>query len=96
MAQGGTLTVDGGLLSDGTVTGGAGAQNGGAFGSGIFLQGTETIALSAPGGTTLAVAGVVADQTGSGGTGAQAGAGTLDIDGAGTVKLAAHNPKSGS
>ena len=95
VAQGGTLTVDGGLLSAGTVTGGAGAQNGGAFGSGIFLQGTETIALSAPGGTTLAVAGVVADQTGSGGTGAQAGAGTLDIDGTGTVKLAAHNHFAG-
>ena len=95
VAQGGTLTVDGGLLSDGTVAGRAGAQNGGAFGSGIFLQGTETIALSAPGGTTLAVAGVIADQTGSGGTGVQAGAGSLDIDGAGTVKLAAHNHFAG-
>jgi collagen type I/II/III/V/XI/XXIV/XXVII alpha len=98
IAQGGTLTVDGGLLGRGTVTGGAagdGAQGGGAHGSGLFLQGNATIALGAAAGTTLDVAGAIADQTGSGGTGANAGSGGLIINGAGTVRLAAANTFSG-
>ena len=86
VAQGGTLTIDGGLLSQGTAEGGGtGAQQGGAYGSGIFLQGDETITLSATAGTPLTVSGVIADQTGSGGTGAYAGAGKIDIAGTGVV-----------
>ena len=99
IAQGGTLTVDGGLLGRGTVTGGApggtGAQGGGAHGAGLFLQGNATIALGAAAGATLDVAGAIADQTGSGGTGANAGSGGLIINGAGTVRLAAANTFSG-
>ena len=95
VAQGATLTVDGGLLSKGTVSagaaGGSGAQGGGAFGSGIFLQGRETIALGAPHGTILTVAGVIADQTGSDGKGLTGGTGALVINDTGTVKLAAKN-----
>ena len=91
VAQGGTLTVDGGLLSSGTVTGGTGAQDGGAYGSGIFIQGNETITLGAPVGTTLDVSGVIADQTGSGGKGVTAGTGAVVINGSGTVKLDAEN-----
>ncbi|MGH7041280.1 MAG: Hint domain-containing protein, partial [Acetobacteraceae bacterium] len=87
IAQGGTLTVDGGLLAQGTVTGGNGEQDGQAFGSGIFLQGNETATLSAVGGQTLTVSGVIADQTGSGG----AGAGALAIGGPGVVALDAKN-----
>lgn len=99
IAQGGTLTVDGGLLGRGTVTGGAsgstGAQGGGAHGGGLFLQGNSTITLGTAAGATLDVAGTIADQTGSGGTGGNAGSGGLIINGAGTVRLAAANTFSG-
>jgi hypothetical protein len=91
VAQGGSLTIDGGLLSAGEVSGGTGAQSGGAYGNGIFLQGNETITLGAASGQTLTVSGVIADQSGSGGTGVYAGTGTLDIAGSGTVKLDADN-----
>jgi hypothetical protein len=94
IAQGGTLTVDGGLLSAGTVEPGKSAsQPGGAYGSGIFIQGNETITLGAPAGAgnRLMVDGVIADQTGSGGKGSTAGTGALIIDNIGTVELAAKN-----
>jgi hypothetical protein len=95
IAQGGVLTVDGGLLKGGTVksgTGGSsGAGKGGAAGAGIFLQGNETITLAAPAGKTLTVSDQISDQTGSGGTGVNAGTGSLAVTGDGTVKLAAKN-----
>ena len=94
VAQGATLTVDGGLLALGTVTGGtagSGAQDGGAHGSGVFLQGSETITLGAPAGSTLDIAGAISDQTGSGGTGLTTGTGALIINDTGTVRLAAKN-----
>jgi collagen type I/II/III/V/XI/XXIV/XXVII alpha len=64
--QGGSLIIEGGVLSAGTVTGGAGAGSPSAFGSGIFLQGNQTITLAPGAGQTLTVDGVIADQTGSG------------------------------
>lgn len=95
VAGGGTLTVDGGLLSQGIVSGGAGggpdADDGEAFGSGIFIQGDNTITLGAPTGTTLAVEGVITDELDSGGT----GTGSVIIDDFGTVKLAADNTFAG-
>jgi len=95
IAQGGVLTVDGGLLKGGTVKGGTGGSNhtgaGGAAGAGIFLQGNETITLAAPAGKTLTVSDQISDQTGSGGKGSTAGTGALAITGDGTVKLAAKN-----
>ena len=87
VAQGGSLTVDGGLLGQGSVQGGAGANGGSAFGSGMFLQGGETVVLSAPGGQTLTVSGVVADEAGSGG----GAAGALIVSGSGKVDLNAAN-----
>jgi glycosyltransferase involved in cell wall biosynthesis len=99
IAQGGVLTVDGGLLKGGSVKGGIGGSNhtgaGGAAGAGIFLQGNETIALSAPAGKTLTISDQITDQTGSGGAGANAGTGSLSITGDGTVKLAAKNAFEG-
>ena len=91
--QGGTLIIQGGTLGAGTVTGGAGAvgNNGEALGTGLFIQGTESITLAPATGQTLTVAGVVADQAGSGGTGTNDTTGTLVLDGAGTVVLAAGN-----
>jgi hypothetical protein len=98
VAQGGQLTIDGGLLSAGTVTKGTGEDGGGdgaAYGDGIFLQGNETITLAAEAGQTLTVTGVVTDQDGVGATGALAGKGALKIAGTGTVKLDADNTFQG-
>jgi hypothetical protein len=96
IAQGGSLTVDGGLLNAGTVSAGtSGSQAGGDYGSGIFLQGTETIKLSAASLQVLTVSGTIADQSGSGGVGATAGTGSLIIAGPGTVDLDAKNTFTG-
>jgi hypothetical protein len=95
VAHGGTLTIDGGTLADGSVAGGSGANPGNPgsynYGTGIFLQGDETITLSATASQPLTISGVIADQTSAGGTGDNAGAGHLDIAGTGTVTLDAHN-----
>jgi hypothetical protein len=91
--QGGSLTIEGGILATGTVTGGLGKDtgaNGSALGGGMFLQGYQTQTLAPTTGQTLSIAGVIADQGGS----AHGGAGTLDIAGAGTVVLSAVTPSS--
>jgi hypothetical protein len=93
--QGGSLTIEGGVLNAGTVTGGGGANSGAAYGSAIFLQGTQSQTLAPASGTTLTIAGVIADQSGNGGTGGYAGAGGLIVDGAGTVDLTAANTFTG-
>ena len=96
--QGGTLVIAGGSLAAGTVLGGAGgfgqsadAQNGSAFGTGLFIQGTEAVTLAPGAGQTLTIGGDIVDQTGAGGTGTNAAAGTLVVDGVGTVALDADN-----
>ncbi len=100
--QGGTLVITGGSLASGTVAGGAqgitgdagGGTAGSAYGSGIFLQGNETISLGALTGQTLEVDGVIADQSGSGGTGANAGLGGVIAGGGvetGTLLFTADN-----
>jgi hypothetical protein len=91
VAEGGTLLIDGGLLSLGAVSGGAGAMHGGAFGTGIFMQGTQDVNLAAPLDQTLVISGVIADQAGSGGMGTKAAPGSLVVDGPGTVELDAKN-----
>jgi autotransporter-associated beta strand protein len=90
---GGSLTIEGGSLGSGTVSGGGGG--GQAFGGGIFLQGDESITLAPASGTTETISGVIADQTGSGGTGSNAGAGGLILNGAGTLELTAANTYAG-
>ncbi|MGB7099542.1 MAG: Hint domain-containing protein, partial [Xanthobacteraceae bacterium] len=93
--QGGTLTIDGGVLADGSVAGGTGATPGNPgsynYGTGIFLQGNETVTFEATASQPLTVSGVIADQTSAGGTGVNAGAGKVDISGTGTVTLNADN-----
>ncbi len=95
VAAGGQLTVDGGLLTGGTVVGGAsggpGAGAGSAYGSGIFIEGDNTVSLAAPTGAVLAINDVIADEKGSGGV----GTGKLSIGSGGTVDLAATNTFSG-
>jgi autotransporter-associated beta strand protein len=89
------LTIQGGGLGQGSVTGGSGAGSGDAYGGGIFLQGNETLTLSPASGQTLVISGDIADQTGNGGTGGNAGAGALDLTGAGTVVLGAASTFTG-
>jgi hypothetical protein len=92
--QGGSLILDGGLLTGGSVKGGSassGGNTGGQAGAGIFIQGTQTVTLQADLGQMLTVSDEISDQTGSGGTGVEAAAGTVDISGLGTVVLDAKN-----
>ncbi len=63
------------------------AKPGSAFGSGIFIQGTQSIGFAPEAGQTLTVSDVIADQSGSGGTGTLAGAGSVIINGSGQVDL---------
>jgi autotransporter-associated beta strand protein len=95
---GASLTIEGGRLGAGTVTGGLGANGGGngdAFGGGLFLQGDESVTLTPVAGRVERILGVIADQTGSGGTGTNAGAGSLVLDGAGALDLTAANTFTG-
>jgi hypothetical protein len=99
--QGGaTLIIDGGsLVENGTVKGGSGSNGGGdgqALGDGIFIQGgttaapaTITFGTDQTASQITSISGAIADQGGNG------GAGALQIQGAGTVKLAAVNTYTG-
>ncbi len=90
--QGGSLTIEGGSLTGGTVTPGLGAGaagDGSAYGSGIFIQGNQSISFAPPTDQTLTINDVIADQSGSG------GAGSVIVDGAGTVVLDATNTFTG-
>jgi len=95
VAEGGQLTVDGGLLTGGSVSGGAsggpGAGVGSYYGSGIFIEGNNTVTLAAPTGAALTIDNVIADEQGSGGV----GLGKLSIGPGGTVNLAATNTFAG-
>jgi outer membrane autotransporter protein len=90
----GTLTVNNNTVTGGTGgTGGAGtAQNGSAFGDGVFLQGSGTLTFNPDTGNTQTLANTITDQAGSGGTGSWA----LTKNGAGTLTLSAANSYSGA
>ncbi len=104
--HGGSLTVKGSLTINGnTVAGGAGANNGSAFGSGIFLVNPSGHTLSPPqrlifapaAGETQTISDVIADQLGNG---AENPSLTLvrwglNLDGPGTLILSAPNTFSG-
>ncbi len=97
VADGGQLMVDGGLITGGTVVGGAsGGANAGvgsAFGSGIFIQGTDTVTLTTPAGTTLTIGDVIADEKGS--AAGATGEGSVAIGPGGVVALDAANTFTG-
>ncbi len=100
--SGGSLTVAGGSVSGGSAVGGAGglpatgtpvpATSGSGFGSGIYLQSGETLAFDEVAGQSTTVSDVITDDAGSG---AYRGSGTVSVDGAGQVTLAANNSYSG-
>ncbi|VIO70303.1 Ig-like domain-containing protein [Bradyrhizobium ivorense] len=101
--QGGSLTIKSGSLSDDTGfnavkggTNGIGQASGSAYGSGIFIQGNNTLSFAPDGGETLTIANDIADQTGSGGTAANAGTGGVAISGGGTVVLGGNNSYTGN
>ena len=107
--EGGQLAFADGTVSAGTVAGGIGGSgtvynmaadggNGSAYGSGMFLQGTQTALLAPGAGRTLSIAGVIADEAGSltdaGQSAAGAGIAGLKI-GPGRVVLSATNHFAG-
>jgi hypothetical protein len=78
---GGSLTVEGGSLGAGTVTGGTGglyATGGEGLGTGVFLQDGETLTITGSVGQTFKLGGGIAGE---------AGAGTYDFSGGGTLEL---------
>ena len=98
--EGATLTIAGTLtVNNNTVTGGNGgtgaagtAEDGSAFGDGVFLQGSGTLTFNPDTGNTQTLANTITDQAGSGGTGSWA----LTKNGAGTLTLSAANSYSGA
>ncbi|XKE90510.1 autotransporter domain-containing protein [Thalassospira australica] len=98
--DGATLTIAGTLtVNNNTVTGGTGgtgaagtAQDGSAFGDGVFLQGNGTLTFNPDTGNTQTLANTITDQAGSGGTGSWA----LTKNGAGTLTLSAANTYTGA
>ena len=98
--EGGTLLVEGALTVSGNgviggTSGGAPAQDGKAYGAGMFLQGNGTITFLPGQGDTQTVNDRISDQTGEGGTGDDAGSWGLVKKGAGTLVLRANNLFSG-
>ena len=97
--HGATLTIEGGALGAGAVTGGtggvAGVNDGSAYGNGVFLEGNQTLTLAPAVGQTLTINGVIADMTGSQDASGQAGEGALLLNGAGTVVIGAANTFTG-
>ena len=98
---GGQLTIGAASLGVGTVTGGGpGTTSGGtpatagsAFGNGIFIQGNQSITFAPPAGVTTTINGVIADMNGS--ITDSGGAGSIILNGTGTLKLAAHDTYTG-
>ncbi|VTU25241.1 Outer membrane protein IcsA autotransporter precursor [Variovorax sp. PBL-H6] len=100
VVEGGSLTLSGSTeVSGNSVVGGikgsSVAQDGSAFGAGIFMQGNGTLAFAPAAGATQTMADVIADQTGSGGTPSNAGSVGLIKRGGGRLVLSAENTYSG-
>jgi hypothetical protein len=91
--QGGSLTIDSGSLAAGTVVGGSISltNHGFGFGSGIFLQGDQSVTFAPATNQTVTISGVIADQSGSADNNGNVGTGSLIMDGTGTLVLAADN-----
>ena len=75
--------------------GGGGAGNGSAFGTGLFIQGNDTVTFSPGAGQVVTFSDAIADQSGNGGSGGNAGTGGLTVNGAGTLILSGVNSYTG-
>jgi autotransporter-associated beta strand protein len=86
------------LTSGGTVTPGGDivGTNAHGYGSGIFIQGDNTIAFSPASGDAQILNDQIADQTGNGGTGGNAGHGSVTMNGAGTLVVSGANTYTGT
>ena len=97
--QGGSLTIDSGSLGLGTVTGGTagtGATDGHGYGSGLFIDGTQSVTFAPVADQTVTISGVIADMTGSSDPSGLTGAGSLIMNGPGKLVLAADNTPGAS
>ena len=86
--QGGSLTIGSAGLSGGAVIGGTPGPTAGigmALGSGIFIQGTQSVDFSPPAGQAVTISDVIADD----------GDGSVQVGGSGTVVLDAANTYRG-
>jgi hypothetical protein len=97
--QGGSLTfTDFGDEQNDSVAGGSSVfsgNNGSAYGSGIFLQGDESITFAPSSGHTITITGNIADMTGSHDHTGEIGAGALVVNGPGTMVLSGNNTFTG-
>ena len=93
--QGASLTLEGGSFSGGSVTSGTGANPGGAYGAGLFIQGNQTITLAASAGQTLTIDDAIADQTGANDPSHSAGVVSVQVSGGGRVVLDAADTFTG-
>ncbi len=104
VVAGGTLTIggQGGTSASDSVTAGVGppgAANstaGSAFGKDIFIQGTNTITFAPGTGNTYTIVNDITDQNPNGGTGANAGAGSVAVNGGGTLVLDGNSNYTGT
>ena len=77
------------------AAGGAAAGKGDAFGTGIFIQGTNNITFAPASGQTDLISDVIADQNGSLPSATSKGAGGVILNGPGTLELDAVNTFTG-
>jgi Hint domain len=105
--QGGSLTINGGSLAQGTVEGGGGGSGGNdevngygyatdggtgyGYGDGLFIEGTQSVTFAPGVNETVTISGVIADMTGSNDPSGQTGSGSLIMDGPGELVLSADN-----
>jgi Bacterial Ig-like domain len=95
--QGGSLTFagSGSEQNDGVAGGSSYVGTGAAYGSGIFLQGDETITFAPDAGQSITLSGDISDMTGSNDHTGEIGAGALVVNGPGTLVLSGNNTFTG-
>jgi hypothetical protein len=98
VAPGSSVTIENSSTSGSSVAGGqgeSGGQDGQAYGSDMFIDGNQSVVVEATAGRTSTFTGVIADETGSHDQSGATGAGSLIIEGKGTVVLDASNTYTG-
>ncbi len=101
---GGSLTIGGSSSVSGNTAAGGGSpvNSGSGFGSGIFINGNTPITFTPGVGETLTIGDDIADQNGNGGSakangvGGTGGAGSVVMNGPGTLILAGGNSYTGT